>query len=459
MILSRRTVMAGATALPFAAALPYGSARAAGPVTVTVDAGKVLATIPADYMGLGFEISSVAVPGLLSAGNHAYVKLVRDLGHQGVIRIGGNTADFARYDAHGTAVSAPKASVVTEANLRELKTFVDAVGWKLIWGLNLGDDRLDNAVEEARAVTNIMGDKLLALEIGNEPDLFPRSGHRGADYGYPAWFADYRRYKAAIRAVLPRAPFAGPDLAGATDWMEQFARDERDIALLTAHHYITGQANPAATMDTMLANNIKYDPVLARFQAAAKEAGKPWRMCETASFSGGGKEGVSDTFAAALWVLDYLLVLAEHGCSGVNMETGVNHLGWISHYTPIGDDLHGNYTPAPEYYGLKAFAQMPKGDVLAVDCQPGDVNLTAHAVKDGNQVCMALINKDLKHDAAVTIGTGGLTRIARSIQLTAPSADAKTGIELGRGARDITHDIAGHVSVGAASAVLVWLDA
>ena len=40
---------------------------------------------------------------------------------------------------------------MTEANLRELKTFVDAVDWKLIWGLNLGDDKLDNAVEEARA--------------------------------------------------------------------------------------------------------------------------------------------------------------------------------------------------------------------------------------------------------------------------------------------------------------------
>ena len=82
--------------------------------------------------------------------------------------------------------------------------------------------------------------------------------------------------------------------------------------------------------------------MLARFQAAAQSAGKPWRMCETASFSGGGKEGVSDTVAAALWALDYLFVLAEHGCSGVNMETGVNHLGGISHYTPISDDLKIN---------------------------------------------------------------------------------------------------------------------
>jgi len=456
MILSRRTVIAGAAALPFAPVRAQNTAMRK--IAVTVDTAKTLATIPPDFMGLGFEISSVAVPGLLAASNRTYVKLVRGLGRQGVIRIGGNTSDFSRYDAHGTAVSAPKATVVTEANLRELKTFVDAIGWKLIWGLNLGDDRLDNAVEEARAVAGIMGDRLLALEIGNEPDLFPRSGHRGADYGYAAWFAEYRRYKAAIRAALPHAPFAGPDLAGATDWMEQFARDEPDCVLLTAHHYITGQANPAATMETMLANNTKYDAVLARFQAAAQMAKKPWRMCETASFSGGGKEGVSDTLGAALWALDYLFVLAEHGCAGVNMETGVNHLGWISHYTPINDDLKGSYWAAPEYYGLLAFAQMPKGDVLAVDCQAGDVNLTAHAVKKDGELCVALINKDRQHDAAVTIGTGGMTRMVRAMALKAPSLEAKSDIAFGAAApSSIIHDVAGHAFVGAGSAVLVWL--
>ena len=459
MIVSRRNVMAGAAALPFAA----GSARAAIPVTVRVNADKSLGSIPSDFMGLGFETSSVAVPGLLAASNKAYVKLVRDLGQQGVIRIGGNTSDFSRYDPHGTPVSAPKATVLTEANLHELKSFVDAVGWKLIWGLNLGDEKLDNAMEEARAVANIMGDKLVALEIGNEPDLFPRSGHRGPDYGYPAWFAEYRRYKAAIREVLPQVPFAGPDLAGATDWMEQFARDDHDIALLTAHHYITGQANPAATIETMLAANTKYDPVLARFQAAAGSAGKPWRMCETASFSGGGKEGVSDTFAAALWALDYLFVLAKHACAGVNMETGVNHLGWISHYTPISDDGHGNYAPAPEYYGLKAFAQIPEGDVLAVDCQTGGVNLTAHAVRKDNETCVALINKDLNQTATVAITTGGMTRAARVTRLHASSATATAGIgltEAGKGDAHVsaTQDVA-RIDVPAASAALLWLSA
>ncbi|HEX4637591.1 MAG TPA: glycosyl hydrolase family 79 C-terminal domain-containing protein [Rhizomicrobium sp.] len=471
MIHSRRQVLAAGAALP----LLGNCARAApGPVTVRVDPSKSLGRIPTDFMGLGYEISSVAVPGLLSAKNNDYVQLLLGLGiqGQGVLRIGGNTSDFSRYDALGTPASAPKATVVTEANLHELRGFLDAIKWKLIWGLNLGDDKLDNAVEEARAVASIMGDKLLALEIGNEPDLFPRAGHRGADYGYPAWLADYRRYKSAIRAVVPHAPFAGPDLAGAADWMEQFARDERDIALLTAHHYITGQANPAATIETMLADNPKYDAVLTRFQAAARAAGKPWRMCETASFSGGGKDGVSNTFAAALWALDYLFVLAEHGCAGVNMETGVNHLGWISHYTPIGDDLKGHYAKAPEYYGLYAFAFMAAGELVAVDCQTGGINLTAHAVygnrgprglDTGKAVRVALINKDLRQDAEVSVTTGRKVTYARPLLLSAPSATATSGIVMdwapnAREGIKPEKDGAVRVHVPAASATLVWLE-
>ena len=457
MTLSRRHFLGAASALTV---LPV-PARAAAPVMITLDTNTVLGTIAQDYMGLGYEISSVAVPGLLSAKNQAYVRLVRQLGGQGVIRVGGNTSDFSSYEANGQAKSLPKGTVTNEANLRELRSFLDATGWRLIWGLNLGSDQIGNAVEQARAVAGIMGDKLIALEIGNEPDLFPNQNHRPQGYDFALWLSDYRRYKAAIRAVLPRAAFAGPDLAGTVDWMEQFARQDSDIALLTAHHYITGQANPAATLETMLAPNLRYRAALARFQAAAKAAGKPWRMCETASFSGGGKDGVSNTFAAALWALDYLLELAAYGCAGVNMETGVNHLGWISHYSPIGDDLKGNYTAAPEYYGLQAFAQMPKGELLAVDCKAGGINLAAHATRRGNQLCVAVINKDLKQDADVSLAAAGrMIRISDRMRLQAPSITEKSDISLRRDmAKDTVRMMESTLrfSVPAASAMLVWL--
>ena len=352
MSITRRHVLAASAALPFAPAV----AHAADKVSIRLDPRRRLRAIPAGYMGLGYEASAVATPGLLSADNHAYVQLVRNLGQQGVIRVGGNVSDFSVYDAKGASKSLPKDTVLNAENFRQLRTFLDATGWKLIWGLNLGTGTLDNAVEEARAIADAAGDHLLALEIGNEPDLFARAGHRTGTWDYAHWHGEYRRFAAAIRAVLPHVPFAGPDIAGgAVDWMDSFAREEGgDIALLTAHHYITGQANPAATLDVMLQEEKKYQPVLAKFQAASQSIHVPWRMCETASFSGGGKAGVSDTFASALWALDYLFVLASYGCSGVNMETGVNHLGWVSKYTPISDDLAGHHGAAPEYYGLLA---------------------------------------------------------------------------------------------------------
>ena len=201
MGISRRTVLAATAAMPF---VP-GLARAAGAVSIRLDPQRRLRAMPAGFMGLGYEISSVAVPGLLSADNRAYVQLVRNLGRQGVIRVGGNTSDFSSYQADGVSQSLPKGTVVTAENFRQLRGFLDAIGWKLIWGLNLGGDRLDNAVEEAKAIANAMGDRLLALEIGNEPDLFPNAGHRTPPYGYAAWHDEYRRYKAAIRAVLPAA--------------------------------------------------------------------------------------------------------------------------------------------------------------------------------------------------------------------------------------------------------------
>jgi len=486
MISSRRKILIASTALPLIAT----AVRAAGVVTISVDASRTVGAIASDYMGLGYEISSVAIPGLLSAKNAPYLQLVRNLGRndltdrRGVIRIGGNTSDFSTYAANGTPVSAPKASVVTEANLTELRGFLDALRWDLIWGLNLGANNLDNAVEEARAVARIAGDRLIAFQVGNEPDLFSRNGHRPPDYNYDAWLKEYRRFKAAVRAAVPGARFAGPDLAGAADWMTRFAHDEGgDIALLTAHHYITGQANPAATLPFMLAEEKKYQGALASFRQASDTIRKPWRMCETASFSGGGKDGVSNTFASALWALDYLFVLASYGCAGVNMETGVNHLGKISSYTPISDDLNGHYGAAPEYYGLLAFAQMPMGMMKAVRIDAGGANVTAWAVVDvskGGQTALAIINKDAAQDADAVISGINLegpnikpnrvmTR-GRCLRLTGPSLEARDGVMLGgaavaangawSGAKYEPVKVAsGRASlhVPAASAALVWL--
>ena len=52
-------------------------------------------SVPGNFIGLGYEMSSVAFLGLLSAANHPYVELIKRLGPQGVLRVGGQD------DGHG----------------------------------------------------------------------------------------------------------------------------------------------------------------------------------------------------------------------------------------------------------------------------------------------------------------------------------------------------------------------
>jgi hypothetical protein len=306
-----------------------------------------LGPIAPDFLGLGYEISSVARPGLLSPANGIYVNLVRTLGPDGVVRVGGNTADYARYSATATPVSSPFGTMVNDSALEGLGRFLDATGWKLIWALNLGSGSKEEAIAEAKAVAAIAGNRLLAFEIGNEPDLFSHEKHRPSGYDYEQWLADYRRYKKALRVQLPGIPLAGPDAAGKTEWVSRFAVDEgKDIVLLAHHYYREGQ-NPGSTIAELLGVDPKLQLQLDRLRAASQLCGVPYRICEVNSFSGGGRPGVSDTMASALWVLDYMFTLACNGCSGVNMETGVNQLGFISSYSPIGDDTQGHYSARP----------------------------------------------------------------------------------------------------------------
>ena len=398
-------------------------------VKVRVRMNEVLAEVAPEFMGLGYEISSVARSGLLSAKNRVYVQMVRTLGARGVVRVGGNTSDYSSYAARGEAVSQPKGTVVNDAVLKELGGFLQATGWRLIWGLNLGEGTVEQAVAEAKAVRAAVGERLLAVEIGNEPDLFLNEGHRKGAYGYEEFLAEWRRYREALRREMPGLPLAGPDVAGKTDWVTRFAADEgKDVKLLTHHYYREGQS-AASTLDKLLRPDAKLQPQLETLRAAAKAAGVPYRICEVNSFSGGGRPGVSDTFGAALWVLEYMFELASAGCSGVNMETGVNQRGFVSSYSPIGDDERGNYKAAPEYYGMLAFAQAARGVVVRCEVDAGGRKVSAYATRQvGEGVTVTVINKEAMGDVEVEVE--GMSRGA-VLRLRGAALEAKTGVTLG----------------------------
>ncbi len=436
--MNRREWMGGAAALALgtaaaraqkaAAALPGG----AKPVRVRVDTHSVTAKAPDDFMGLGYEVSSVPIPGLFDPENRVLLRLLRNLGSHGVIRIGGNTSDYDSFSARSAGVSSPNGTVVNEQSLEKLGRFLGASGWRLVWGLNLGSRNVEQVVAEAQAVSSHCGNSLLAFEVGNEPDLFVPA-HRTAPYGYEQWYAEFRKYAGAVRARLPNASFAGPDVANKTDWVARFAHDEgKQIKLLTHHYYAEGPPqSPASTIENLLEQTSKLSNILQQLSGVSAATGIPYRICETNSCFGGGKPGVSDTFASALWGLDYLHMLADSHAAGVNIETGVNQLGFVSSYSPIVQDGQGRWGVRPLYYGLLAFVQGGMGERLHTAVEGNGVNLTAYAARLQKGSAVTLVNKDLHATAEVRIEVSGDAKLARVLRLSAPDVTSREGVTLG----------------------------
>lgn len=301
------------------------------PISIRLRHATSFTHVPADFIGLDYEKSSAAVIGLLSADNSRYVQLVNNLGNKGVLRIGGIVADFSRYEAEGLSVAEPKNTIVTRANLAQLSAFLEKTGWSAIWSLNFGQGSLAEAIAEAKDVAAALGPHLYAIELGNEVENYGKGVKpmRTPPYSYEAYRADYDAWHKGIAKAVPPVRFAAPDTANSVEWVEQMAKDARDeVQLLTTHYYRGGQKQGSAEQLTFPDPNLKTN--LERLARASQKSGIPWRMCETNSFSGGGLPGVSDTMLGALWTLDYLLLLAQYGCAGVNIETGINQLGFIS---------------------------------------------------------------------------------------------------------------------------------
>jgi hypothetical protein len=278
------------------------------------------------------------------------------------------------------------------------------------------------------------GQHLLCFEVGNEPDLFVPQGHRRAGYGYVQFLDEFHRFAAAVRKRVPGAAFAGPDVAMSPDWVARFARDAGvPLRLLTEHYYAAGPPdNPNATIGNLLKLDPNFIDMTRQLRAASQASGIPYRLVEVNSCFGGGKPGMSDTFASALWGLDLMFTLADAGGAGINWETGVNHLGTISSYSPIWDDERGHYSARPLYYALLAFSLCGMGQRYPVKVEAPGLNLRAWGVvRTDGQVWLTLINKDLSSRARVTLQPGRKFESAQMMKLEAPDYASRNGVALG----------------------------
>ena len=421
------------------------------PLPVTVTLGKPTGRrIAEDFTGLSYESAQLSDANFFAADNKQLIDLIAGLGQHGVLRIGGNTSEYCFWKsdpkAHGISTDPiqdalgpdkghkpPPRRVITEQSIRNLREFLDHLpGWSLIYGLNLGLGTPEMAAEEAAFVSHAMGGKLVAFQMANEPDLFYRNGLRPSSYTTDQFIAEWRKFFQAVRSRVPDAPFAGPDTAYNNDWLVPFAKAVRnDVKFISSHYYAEGPpTDPSMDIARLLRPDPKLDREFAGLEQVTKDTGLPFRLAETNSCYQGGKPGVSDTFASALWGADYMFRIAQAGGTGVNFHGG--GFGW---YTPIAGTRAKGFGARPLYYGMRLFREAALSgasgsELLEANLSTAPDGLRVYAVQHADgRVTLAALNLSLDHpiDLSIDHRFNGKPLL----RLQAPGASAKSGETLG----------------------------
>jgi hypothetical protein len=423
----------------------------AGATPVRIDASAAGPAIPAGFVGLSLEYPAVeAYAGSdPSSLDPVFEQLVRNLasGQAPVLRIGGNSADRTWWPVSGVGRPPGVTFDITRQWLEVTRALAQKLGAHLILGVNLEQDSPQLAAAEARALIDGVGrQSVRALELGNEPDLYPAfpwyrsAGH--AVFGRPKGYdeAAFTHDFAGFTGALPQVPLAGPSLSGMmwTRDLGQFLAAEPHLGLVTLHRYPlqvcltprTSARYPTIARLLSAATSTDLGASFEPYVALAHAHGLSLRVDELNTVSCGADPSVSRSFASALWAVNTLFGLASAGVSGVNVHTFPGAGYELFRITETGGRWQA--AVAPEYYGMLMFARAaPPGSRLLRVRPTGvpGVNVWATRAADGT-VRVVLTNEGgAAHELAVHMP--GSFKSATLTRLTARGAASTSGVTLG----------------------------
>jgi hypothetical protein len=478
-MINRRAFLTTA-ALSLAATRLHSQNRMGPQVTLKVSTEATGPHMPADFVGLSYEVQQLADPTFFAASNLGLIRQFQALAPRGVLRLGGNTSEFAWWKPTSNSPEPehpqlpsvegwpkPQYYAVTPEAVRNLAAFLNATGWTCLYGIGMGTNTPQRAAEEAAFVAVTLGENLQYFQIGNEADFFGRHNMRDPNtWSAKTYLNEWLTLARAVTSRVSDAKFGMPDVGSDVAWLTEIAdlwpsiQNPPRVTTLSHHYYFGGPAtNPEVNIPNLLkpATMAKVQKTADAATAAAKKIGVRVRMTEGNTCYRGGKPGVSDVFAAALWSADYSLLLASNNYSGINLhggtgksvansvggflpgdillkEKGESHELIAAHphpfYTPIAT-FGSQYAMEPVAYGLKFAGQFSGASFLHGDftsqLQAAGVNATAYAatLSDG-QVAVIILNKDAEQNLQVTLDFGtGRKGTVQTNTLHAPALDSR----------------------------------
>lgn len=376
-------------------------------------------TIPANFVGMSFELSAVSQTKRLSQ-NTGLTTIMSALGKNCALTFGGNTSD----------TSTPMLSRIADG-----ATFGQSVcNGKQYWGMSIvpispnttiAQQAITDSNEAAQLITTL-GASNLSLMIGNEPnDIYGAAS-------YSSFLADWTTIYNVIIGANPAANVSGPTVETAwilpDVWVGLFAQLST-INELTIH---CGGLNVSLTgnviVDTLnaLQNSYCFQDQYETIIPIVKTRGLGDRVTESNSFIGSGSLTEGNSLAATEVMLTMMNALAKAGFEGMNFHEG-NGISAGS-YLPIGTNDGVNYFAQSPYYAMLMFQELIGGQVVGIS--GGLPDRFVIAVKIGTIVYALVVNPSPTAILQAQITTDFTISAAAEEMLSGGSAGA-TAVNLG----------------------------
>jgi Glycosyl hydrolase family 79 C-terminal beta domain len=442
-------------------------------VAASIDTEHPSLSIPHEFSGFSFEYGDLKnftgqqVTGL----NPIFTQLLKNVGAYKngwpIVRLGGHSTDGAWWNP--TLRSRPLGVKIdiTNDTLDSLAGSTATIGSRFILGLNMGQNNPALAKEFAQAaLAGLPSGKVDLFEVGNEPDIFASQPYysnlatgqtvfiRPAGYSFAKYLGEFDTFATALQGISPHVPLGGPVFTtSAYGWMQYLpsflAAQAPRLKAVTYHRYplsACSWSTPGSSTDPTITNLLAdksaqgLAQAMAPFVTQTSGYGKPLRITEINSVSCGGKVGVSNSFASALWATDVMFSLAQVGVRGVNFHSATgaaytpfrfsnqnirtgNTWGWGPVFTA---------TVNPLYYGILLFNQATANSarLLPVNTTTQG-NIRVWATLDAQQVVrVVVLNKDSALRGKVRIQLSSSRSPGVLTRLRAPSVNATDGVTL-----------------------------
>ncbi|OJA16747.1 hypothetical protein AZE42_09611, partial [Rhizopogon vesiculosus] len=284
----------------------------------------------------------------------------------------------------------------------------------------------------------VLSSNLLGFQVGNEPDLYAAHSNRPSTYAPADYFGEFGIVVQAVNNdgnIPVKNNLIAPSVSGTnsilsavwdTGLVETYSSS---LGWLAVEHYPTnncfatyGVGSPVDPQEVFqnFLNHTSGIYIVAAYlnsTAFAQANGKPFIMMETNTASCGGFPGLSDSFGATLWALDYGLQMAYSNFSGALLHVGGQDV-YYNPFTPppTNQSTYHQWTVGAVFYSAIVISEVfgPSGNAQIVDLQANSDSMftPAYAIfENGAPVRLMLFNyvsdPSGASDYTATISLGG----------------------------------------------------